>query len=50
MSVKRNLTNDNAKGRTSQFFGKVARSTYNNERFEDLPPEVIYAEVLMLEI
>ena len=26
------------------------RSTFNKERFEDLPTEVIYAEVLLLEI
>ena len=26
------------------------RSTYNQKRFEDWPPEVIYAEVLLLEV
>ena len=28
----------------------IARSTFNKERFEDLPQEIIYAEVLLLEI
>jgi len=35
--------------RATQLGGKV-RSTFNNERFEDLSPEVIYAEVILLEI
>ena len=29
---------------------KGTRTTFNNSRFEDLPPEMIFAEVILLEV
>lgn len=31
-------------------FTQKERSTYNAERFEDMAPEIVYAEVVLLEI
>ena len=31
-------------------FTQNNRSTFNTNRFEDLPPEIVFAEVLLLEI